>query len=140
MKFHIFTKRYEKMFKNKIMNLSLISVLFLHLFFPIQVIAETFLPQDPGSVYDDLTGDYGILGIASQFHVFAKEKTTINAHTEGNVATGVLSATNNFGTSISTGDLNKEINYDNPLRRSLAPQKLRLLINDRINLLWDQTM
>ncbi|PTO38416.1 hypothetical protein, partial [Enterococcus mundtii] len=99
------------MFKNKIMNLSLISVLFLHLFFPIQVIAETFLPQDPGSVYDDLTGDYGILGIASQFHVFAKEKTTINAHTEGNVATGVLSATNNFGTSITTGDLNNEINY-----------------------------
>ncbi|MDK4210331.1 hypothetical protein QJ527_02050 [Enterococcus mundtii] len=93
------------------MNLSLISVLFLHLFFPLQAMAETFLPQDPGSVYDDLTGDYGVLGIASQFHVFAKEKTTINAHTEGNVATGVLSATNNFGTSISTGDLNKEINY-----------------------------
>ncbi|WP_141687195.1 choice-of-anchor A family protein, partial [Enterococcus mundtii] len=99
------------MFKNKVVNLSLMSVLLLHLFFPIQVIAETFLPQDPGSVYDDLTGDYGVLGIASQFHVFAKEKTTINAHTEGNVATGVLSATNNFGTSISTGDLNKEINY-----------------------------
>ncbi|MGM0171999.1 hypothetical protein IGJ39_002105 [Enterococcus sp. AZ140] len=99
------------MFKNKVVNLSLMSVLLLHLFFPIQVIAETFIPQDPGSVYDDLTGDYGVLGIASQFHVFAKEKTTINAHTEGNVATGVLSATNNFGTSISTGDLNKEINY-----------------------------
>ncbi|PQC28703.1 cell surface protein [Enterococcus mundtii] len=99
------------MCKNKVVNLSLMSVLLLHLFFPIQVIAETFLPQDPGSVYDDLTGDYGVLGIASQFHVFAKEKTTINAHTEGNVATGVLSATNNFGTSISTGDLNKEINY-----------------------------
>ena len=110
-KFHISKKRDEKMFKNKIMNLSLISVLFLHLFFPLQAMAETFLPQDPGSVYDDLTGDYGVLGIASQFHVFAKEKTTINAHTEGNVATGVLSATNNFGTSISTGDLNKEINY-----------------------------
>ncbi len=104
-------KRDEKMFKNKVVNLSLMSVLLLHLFFPIQVIAETFLPQDPGSVYDDLTGDYGVLGIASQFHVFAKEKTTINAHTEGNVATSVLSATNNFGTSISTGDLNKEINY-----------------------------
>lgn len=99
------------MFENKVVNLSLMSVLLPHLFFPIQVIAETFLPQDPGSVYDDLTGDYGVLGIASQFHVFAKEKTTINAHTEGNVATGVLSATNNFGTSISTGDLNEEINY-----------------------------
>ncbi len=111
MKFHILMKRDEKMFKNKVVNLSLMSVLLLHLFFPIQVIAETFLPQDPGSVYDDLTGDYGVLGIASQFHVFAKEKTTINAHTEGNVATSVLSATNNFGTSISTGDLNKEINY-----------------------------
>ncbi len=111
MKFHILAKRDEKMFKNKVVNLSLMSVLLLHLFFPIQVIAETYLPQDPGSVYDDLTGDYGVLGIASQFHVFAKEKTTINAHTEGNVATSVLSATNNFGTSISTGDLNKEINY-----------------------------
>ena len=111
MKIHILMKRDEKMFKNKVVNLSLMSVLLLHLFFPIQVIAETFLPQDPGSVYDDLTGDYGVLGIASQFHVFAKEKTTINAHTEGNVATSVLSATNNFGTSISTGDLNKEINY-----------------------------
>ena len=111
MKFHILTKRDEKMFKNKVVNLSLMSVLLLHLFFPIQVIAETYLPQDPGSVYDDLTGDYGVLGIASQFHVFAKDKTTINAHTEGNVATSVLSATNNFGTSISTGDLNKEINY-----------------------------
>ena len=111
MKFHILTKRDEKMFKNKVVNLSLMSVLLLHLFFPIQVIAETYLPQDPGSVYDDLTGDYGVLGIASKFHVFAKDKTTINAHTEGNVATSVLSATNNFGTSISTGDLNKEINY-----------------------------
>lgn len=111
MKFHILMKRDEKMFKNKVVNLSLMSVLLLHLFFPIQVIAETFLPQDPGSVYEDLTGDYGVLGIASQFHVFAKEKTTINAHIEGNVATSVLSATNNFGTSISTGDLNKEINY-----------------------------
>ncbi|MFP1647672.1 hypothetical protein [Enterococcus mundtii] len=99
------------MFKNKFLNLFLLSALVINLCFPIQVIAETFLPQDPGSVYDDLTGDYGVLGIASQFHVFAKEKTTINAHTEGNVATGVLSATNNFGTSISTGDLNKEINY-----------------------------
>ncbi|WP_339092689.1 DUF4573 domain-containing protein [Candidatus Enterococcus mangumiae] len=99
------------MFKNKFLNLFLLSALVINLCFPIQVIAETFIPQDPGSVYDDLTGDYGLLGIASQFHVFAKEKTTINAHTEGNVATDVLSATNNFGTSITTGDLNNEINY-----------------------------
>lgn len=111
MEIHVFVKRDEIMFKNKFLNLFLLSALVINLCFPIQVIAETFLPQDPGSVYDDLTGDYGVLGIASQFHVFAKEKTTINAHTEGNVATGVLSATNNFGTSISTGDLNKEINY-----------------------------
>ena len=111
MEIHVFMKRDEIMFKNKFLNLFLLSALVINLCFPIQVIAETFLPQDPGSVYDDLTGDYGVLGIASQFHVFAKEKTTINAHTEGNVATGVLSATNNFGTSISIGDLNEEINY-----------------------------
>ncbi|EOA3812884.1 collagen-binding domain-containing protein [Enterococcus hirae] len=52
-----------------------------------------------------------MLGIASQFHIFAKEKTTINAHTNGNVATKELDANNNFGTDIITGDLQLEINY-----------------------------
>ncbi|WP_338400572.1 collagen-binding domain-containing protein [Enterococcus hirae] len=43
--------------------------------------------------------------------MFAKEKTTINAHTNGNVATKELDANNNFGTDIITGDLQLEINY-----------------------------
>ncbi|WP_260441723.1 collagen-binding domain-containing protein [Enterococcus hirae] len=86
-------------------------LLFLNLFVALPAIAETYTPQDSGSIYDDLTGDYGILGIASQFHIFAKEKTTINAHTNGNVATKELDANNNFGTDIITGDLQLEINY-----------------------------
>ncbi|MGX7721794.1 collagen-binding MSCRAMM adhesin Scm, partial [Enterococcus faecium] len=59
----------------------------------------------------DLTGSYGLLGIASQFHVFAKNKTTVNAHTDGNIATHELDAKNNFGTEVHEGLLNQEINY-----------------------------
>ncbi|HGF8027145.1 TPA: collagen-binding MSCRAMM adhesin Scm, partial [Enterococcus faecium] len=58
-----------------------------------------------------LTGNYGLLGIASQFHVFAKNKTTVNAHTDGNIATHELDAKNNFGTEVHEGLLNQEINY-----------------------------
>ncbi|HGD7094860.1 TPA: collagen-binding MSCRAMM adhesin Scm, partial [Enterococcus faecium] len=57
------------------------------------------------------TGNYGLLGIASQFHVFAKNKTTVNAHTDGNIATHELDAKNNFGTEVHEGLLNQEINY-----------------------------
>ncbi|VEF86280.1 cell wall surface adhesion protein [Enterococcus faecium] len=52
-----------------------------------------------------------MLGIASQFHVFAKNKTTVNAHTDGNIATHELDAKNNFGTEVHEGLLNQEINY-----------------------------
>ncbi|WP_342081585.1 collagen-binding domain-containing protein [Enterococcus hirae] len=99
------------MLRSKIGNIFGVMLLFLNLFVALPTIAETYTPQDSGSIYDDLTGDYGILGIASQFHIFAKEKTTINAHTNGNVATKELDANNNFGTDIITGDLQLEINY-----------------------------
>ncbi|MGX7157328.1 collagen-binding domain-containing protein [Enterococcus villorum] len=52
-----------------------------------------------------------MLGIASQFHVFSKGKTTVNAHTDGNIATKELDAKNNFGTDVISGDLQLEINY-----------------------------
>ncbi|EMF0202144.1 choice-of-anchor A family protein [Enterococcus hirae] len=99
------------MLRSKIGNIFGVVLLFLNLFVALPAIAETYTPQDSGSIYDDLTGDYGILGIASQFHIFAKEKTTINAHTNGNIATKELDANNNFGTDIITGDLQLEINY-----------------------------
>ncbi|EOE6405356.1 choice-of-anchor A family protein [Enterococcus hirae] len=99
------------MLRSKIGNIFGVMLLFLNLFVALPAIAETYTPQDSGSIYDDLTGDYGILGIASQFHIFAKEKTTINAHTNGNVATKELDENNNFGTDIITGDLQLEINY-----------------------------
>ncbi|WP_418268045.1 collagen-binding domain-containing protein [Enterococcus hirae] len=99
------------MLRSKIGNIFGVMLLFLNLFVALPAIAETYTPQDSGSIYDDLTGDYGILGIASQFHIFAKEKTTINAHTNGNVATKELDANNNFGTDIIMGDLQLEINY-----------------------------
>ncbi|EOS7925223.1 collagen-binding domain-containing protein [Enterococcus hirae] len=99
------------MLRSKIGNICGVVLLFLNLFVALPAIAETYTPQDSGSIYDDLTGDYGILGIASQFHIFAKEKTTINAHTNGNIATKELDANNNFGTDIITGDLQLEINY-----------------------------
>ncbi|WP_338065961.1 collagen-binding domain-containing protein [Enterococcus villorum] len=49
--------------------------------------------------------------MASQFHVFSKGKTTVNAHTDGNIATKELDAKNNFGTDVISGDLQLEINY-----------------------------
>ena len=104
-------ERTVEMLRSKIGNICGVVLLFLNLFVALPAIAETYTPQDSGSIYDDLTGDYGILGIASQFHIFAKEKTTINAHTNGNIATKELDANNNFGTDIITGDLQLEINY-----------------------------
>ena len=104
-------ERTVEMLRSKIGNIFGVMLLFLNLFVALPAIAETYTPQDSGSIYDDLTSDYGILGIASQFHIFAKEKTTINAHTNGNVATKELDANNNFGTDIITGDLQLEINY-----------------------------
>ncbi|EMW6117532.1 choice-of-anchor A family protein [Enterococcus faecium] len=88
----------------------LVTLLFNIFSYGVAVSAETF-PKDPGNVYNDLTGNYGLLGIAGQFHVFAKNKTTVNAHTDGNIATHELDANNNFGTELHEGLLNQEINY-----------------------------
>ncbi|WP_275400766.1 collagen-binding MSCRAMM adhesin Scm [Enterococcus faecium] len=96
--------------KKGVSLLVLVTLLFNIFSYGVAVSAETF-PKDPGNVYNDLTGNYGLLGIASQFHVFAKNKTTVNAHTDGNIATHELDAKNNFGTELHEGLLNQEINY-----------------------------
>ncbi|MDP8590785.1 collagen-binding MSCRAMM adhesin Scm, partial [Enterococcus lactis] len=96
--------------KGRVSLLILVTLLFNIFSYGVAVSAETF-PKDPGNVYNDLTGNYGLLGIAGQFHVFAKNKTTVNAHTDGNIATHELDANNNFGTELHEGLLNQEINY-----------------------------
>ncbi|TNW72326.1 LPXTG cell wall anchor domain-containing protein [Enterococcus faecium] len=96
--------------KKRVSLLILVALLFNIFSYGVAVSAETF-PKDPGNVYNDLTGNYGLLGIAGQFHVFAKNKTTVNAHTDGNIATHELDANNNFGTELHEGLLNQEINY-----------------------------
>jgi choice-of-anchor A domain-containing protein len=88
-----------------------VTTLLLSIFTSGAASAEDYIPKDPGSIHNDLTGDYGLLGIASQFHVFAKNKTTVNAHTDGNIATHELDANDNFGTNLHEGYLNEEINY-----------------------------
>ncbi|WP_065772592.1 collagen-binding MSCRAMM adhesin Scm [Enterococcus faecium] len=96
--------------KKRVSLLVLVALLFNIFSYGVAVSAETF-PKDPGNVYNDLTGNYSLLGIAGQFHVFAKNKTTVNAHTDGNIATHELDANNNFGTELHEGLLNQEINY-----------------------------
>ncbi|HFX3845537.1 TPA: collagen-binding MSCRAMM adhesin Scm [Enterococcus faecium] len=97
--------------KKRASLLVLVALLFNIFSYGVAISAETYIPKDPGNIYDDLTGNYGLLGIASQFHVFAKNKTTVNAHTDGNIATHELDAKNNFGTELHEGLLNQEINY-----------------------------
>ncbi|HFD3450594.1 TPA: collagen-binding MSCRAMM adhesin Scm [Enterococcus faecium] len=97
--------------KKRASLLVLVALLFNIFSYGVPVSAETYIPKDPGNIYNDLTGNYGLLGIASQFHVFAKNKTTVNAHTDGNIATHELDAKNNFGTELHEGLLNQEINY-----------------------------
>ncbi|HFE2329169.1 TPA: collagen-binding MSCRAMM adhesin Scm [Enterococcus faecium] len=97
--------------KKRASLLVLVTLLFNIFSYGVAVSAETYIPKDPGNIYNDLTGNYGLLGIASQFHVFAKNKTTVNAHTDGNIATHELDAKNNFGTELHEGLLNQEINY-----------------------------
>ncbi|MBD9837730.1 collagen-binding MSCRAMM adhesin Scm [Enterococcus faecium] len=97
--------------KKRVSLLVLVALLFNIFSYGVAVSAETYIPKDPGNIYNDLTGNYGLLGIASQFHVFAKNKTTVNAHTDGNIATHELDAKNNFGTELHEGLLNQEINY-----------------------------
>ncbi|BDP51487.1 hypothetical protein EfmJHP10_29230 [Enterococcus faecium] len=96
--------------KKRASLLVLVALLFNIFSYGVAVSAETYIPKDPGNIYNDLTGNYGLLGIASQFHVFAKNKTTVNAHTDGNIATHELDAKNNFGTELHEGLLNQEIN------------------------------
>ncbi|MFB5473398.1 collagen-binding MSCRAMM adhesin Scm [Enterococcus faecium] len=97
--------------KKRASLLVLVALLFNIFSYGVAVSAETYIPKDPGNIYNDLTGNYGLLGIASQFHVFAKNKTTVNAHTDENIATHELDAKNNFGTELHEGLLNQEINY-----------------------------
>lgn len=67
--------------------------------------------QDGGSVYDDFpNAEYNILGIPSYFHIFANE-ATLQAHTNGNIAVGLLHANVNFGTNIIEALLDKDISY-----------------------------
>ncbi len=107
----IFERKGRGKMKKSASLLVLVALLFNIFSYGVAVSAETYIPKDPGNIYNDLTGNYGLLGIASQFHVFAKNKTTVNAHTDGNIATHELDAKNNFGTELHEGLLNQEINY-----------------------------
>lgn len=50
------------------------------------------------------------LGAAQYFHIFANT-TTLRAHTDGNIATGLLNAQVNFGTNVHTGGITQDISY-----------------------------
>ena len=105
----MFERKGRGKMKKRASLLVLVALLFNIFSYGVAVSAETYIPKDPGNIYNDLTGNYGLLG--SQFHVFAKNKTTVNAHTDGNIATHELDAKNNFGTELHEGLLNQEINY-----------------------------
>ena len=107
----MFERKGRGKMKKRASLLVLVALLFNIFSYGVAISAETYIPKDPGNIYNDLTGNYGLLGIASQFHVFAKNKTTVNAHTDGNIATHELDAKNNFGTELHEGLLNQEINY-----------------------------
>ena len=107
----MFERKGRGKMKKRASLLVLVALLFNIFSYGVAVSAETYIPKDPGNIYNDLTGNYGLFGIASQFHVFAKNKTTVNAHTDGNIATHELDAKNNFGTELHEGLLNQEINY-----------------------------
>ncbi|AVK63720.1 cell surface protein [Lactobacillus sp. CBA3606] len=66
--------------------------------------------QSGGTVTDDYPDLHNLLGVASQFHVFARE-AELNAHTNGNIAVANLSGNVNFGTSIIEELLDKDISY-----------------------------
>lgn len=68
--------------------------------------------QDAGSVYDDFPDAdlNNILGVSSYFHIFANE-ATLGAHTNGNVAVGLLHGRVNFGTNIIEALIDKDISY-----------------------------
>lgn len=68
--------------------------------------------QDGGHVSADFPDAEinNILGYSSYFHIFANE-ATLNAHTNGNVAVGMLHGNVNFGTNIIEALLDKDISY-----------------------------
>ena len=63
-----------------------------------------------GSVYDDHPDLNNILGIASQFHIFARE-ASLHTHTAGNLAVGLLHDNANFGTTNELELLDRDITY-----------------------------
>ncbi|MGJ8730144.1 Cna B-type domain-containing protein [Listeria aquatica] len=83
-----------------------------------------YVPKNPGNVYDDFSGNYGLLGVASKFHIFAKNKTILTAHVNGNVATKALEAYNNFGTDIVEGTLPFEVNYIQETNQLIASSEI----------------
>ena len=66
--------------------------------------------QDGGTVTDDYPDLHNLLGVSSQFHIFARE-AELNAHTNGNIAVGHLTGNVNFGTNIIEELLDKDISY-----------------------------
>ncbi|TBX39633.1 choice-of-anchor A family protein [Lactiplantibacillus paraplantarum] len=65
---------------------------------------------DGGNVTDDYPDLHNMLGISSQFHIFARE-AELHAHTNGNVAVQNLVGNVNFGTNIIEELLDKDISY-----------------------------
>ncbi|WP_265459883.1 collagen-binding domain-containing protein [Enterococcus sp. HY326] len=94
-----------KKIKKGIVLLVVLVAVFVPLY---QVFAAT---TESGSVSEDLidTSD-NLLGIASQFHIFA-ETATLNAHTEGNLAVDDLTGNSNFGTNGIANSTQKDLYY-----------------------------
>lgn len=65
---------------------------------------------DGGNVADDYPDLHNMLGISSQFHIFARE-AELHAHTNGNIAVQNLVGNVNFGTNIIEELLDKDISY-----------------------------
>ena len=49
--------------KKRASLLVLVALLFNIFSYGVAVSAETYIPKDPGNIYNDLTGNYGLLGI-----------------------------------------------------------------------------
>ncbi len=65
---------------------------------------------DGGNVTDDYPDLHNMLGVSSQFHIFARE-AELHAHTNGNIAVQNLVSNVNFGTNIIEELLDKDISY-----------------------------
>ncbi|AVW08517.1 cell surface protein [Lactiplantibacillus plantarum] len=65
---------------------------------------------DGGNVTDDYPDLHNMLGVSSQFHIFARE-AELHTHTNGNVAVQNLVGNVNFGTNIIEELLDKDISY-----------------------------